>query len=68
MNLPKLELKRGVYQGTNSYGHEVYAAPYYAVKEVDEYVKAAEAMYKELRELQEKLEDMNNTLLEMSEY
>lgn len=55
MKLPKLELKRGAYQGTNGYGHEVYAAPYYVVKEVDEFVKAAETMRKELVELRAKL-------------
>ena len=39
MKLPKLEIRRGPYRGMCG-GNDVYDAPYYSVKEVEDYKKA----------------------------
>jgi len=48
MKLPKLEIRRGPYRGMCG-GNDVYDAPYYSVKEVEDYKNDAASEIKKLR-------------------
>jgi len=57
MKLPKLEIRRGPYRGMCG-GNDVYDAPYYPVKEVEEYKKAVKKMVSQKKKLESELKEL----------
>jgi len=57
MKLPKLEIRKGPYRGMCG-GNDVYDAPYYSVKEVEDYKNAVKKMVSQKKKLELELKEL----------
>jgi len=57
VKLPKLEIRKGPYRGMCG-GNDVYDAPYYSVKEVEDYKNAVKKMVSHKKKLESELKEL----------